>query len=78
MSLTYILLYSAQTTFCEGVKLEMILVPAGKFKMGHTKKELEELNEELMEVFPKRIQDLIEELISSQKEQHEVTLTKPF
>ena len=60
------------------VKLEMVFIPAGKFKMGHTKKELEVLNEELMKVFPKRIQDLIEELIASQGKQHEVILTKPY
>ncbi len=29
--------------FGEGVKLEMVLIPAGKFKMGYTKKEMDDL-----------------------------------
>ena len=33
----------------KGIKLEMVLVPAGKFMMGDTKKELEELKEKLKE-----------------------------
>ena len=35
--------------FGEGVKLEMVLVPAGKFKMGFTKKELADLKVEIQE-----------------------------
>ena len=39
--------------FGEGVKLEMVLVPAGKFKMGFTKKEMEDLKVEFQEEFKK-------------------------
>ena len=35
--------------FGEGVKLEMVLVPAGKFKMGFTKKELEDFKVAIQE-----------------------------
>ena len=38
-----------EVDFGEGVKLEMVLVPAGKFKMGFTKKELEEFIEAVQE-----------------------------
>ena len=37
----------------EGVKLEMVLIPAGKFKMGFTKKELEDLKVAFQEEFKK-------------------------
>ena len=37
----------------EGVKLEMVLVPAGKFKMGFTKKELADLKVDLQEMIKK-------------------------
>ncbi len=40
--------------FGEGVKLEMVLVPAGKFKMGFTKKELEDVKVDLQEDIKKR------------------------
>ena len=73
--------------FGEGVKLEMVLVPAGKFKMGFTKKELADFKEDLQEELKKELKkeprkedldvlDLI--IISKQGKQHEVTLTKPF
>ncbi len=68
--------------FGEGVKLEMVLVPAGKFKMGFTKKELEDLKvefqEELKKEFGKEDFDFVDLIISKQGKQHEVTLTKPF
>ena len=37
----------------EGVKLEMVLIPAGKFKMGFTKKEVEDLKVEFQEELKK-------------------------
>jgi formylglycine-generating enzyme required for sulfatase activity len=72
--------------FGEGVKLEMVLVPAGKFKMGFTKKELEDfkvdLQEDLKKAFKRELGkkeiDFVDLIISKQGEQHEVTLTKPF
>jgi len=72
--------------FGEGVKLEMVLVPAGKFKMGFTKKELEdfkvdfqeELKKELKKELEKKEIDYVDLIISKQGKQHEVTLTKPF
>ena len=68
------------------VKLEMVLIPAGKFKMGFTKKELEDfkmdLQEDLKKAFKKELGkeqlDAIDKFISFQGKQHEVTLTKPF
>jgi len=68
------------------VKLEMVLVPAGKFKMGFTKKELEDLKVALLEDFKKEIKkelgnkelDALDLIMSTQGKQHEVTLTKPF
>ena len=72
--------------FGEGVKLEMVLVPAGKFKLGFTKKELEDfkvdLQEDLKKAFKKELGkeqlDAIDKFISFQGKQHEVTLTKPY
>jgi len=64
--------------FGEGVKLEMVLVPAGKFKMGFTKKELAEVKVEIQEYFKKDEIDLVDLIMSFQGKQHEVTLTKPF
>jgi len=72
--------------FGEGVKLEMVLVPAGKFKMGFTKEELSELKVEIQEDFKKFIKRELGEVeigvvdfkMSFQGKQHEVTLTKPF
>ena len=68
------------------VKLEMVLIPAGKFKMGFTKKELadlkvgfqEELKKELKKELGKEQLDAIDKFISFQGKQHEVTLTKPY
>ena len=68
------------------VKLEMVLVPAGKFKMGFTKKELADLKVDLQEEFKrgkkkelgKEELDVVDQVMSSQGKQHEVTLTKPF
>jgi sulfatase modifying factor 1 len=68
------------------VKLEMVLIPAGKFKMGLPKKELAELKVEIQEYFKKEIKkelgkeeiDLVDLIMSVQGKQHEVTLTKPF
>jgi len=72
--------------FGEGVKLEMILVPAGKFKMGFTKKELEGLKVALQENIKKASKkelgkkefDMVDQVMSIQGNQHEVTLSKPF
>ena len=72
--------------FGEGVKLEMVLVPAGKFKMGFTKKELAELKVEIQEDIKKGTKkelekeelDSLDLIMSKQGKQHEVTLTKPF
>ena len=72
--------------FGEGVKFEMVLVPAGKFKMGFTKKELEDLKVDLQEDFKKDIKkelgkeefDVVDFFMSKQGKQHEVTLTKTF
>jgi len=72
--------------FGEGVKLEMVLVPAGKFKMGFTKKELEDLKVVIQEEFKKWKKkelgkeelDDVDLIMSFQGKQHEVTLTKPF
>ena len=72
--------------FGEGVKLEMVLVPAGKFKMGFTKKELEDFKVALQEDFKEDIKkelgkeefDVVDFFMSKQGKQHEVTLTKPF
>jgi len=68
------------------VKLEMVLIPAGKFKMGFTKKELadlkvgfqEELKKELKKELGKEELDDVDLIMSFQGKQHEVTLTKPF
>lgn len=72
--------------FGEGVKLEMVLVPAGKFKMGFTKKEMEDFKVDLQEDFKKALKkelgkeelDIVDLIMSFQGKQHEVTLTKPF
>jgi formylglycine-generating enzyme required for sulfatase activity len=72
--------------FGEGVKLEMVLVPAGKFMMGFTKKELAELKVEIQETLKKELKkelrkedlDVLDLIMSKQGKQHEVTLTKPF
>jgi len=68
------------------VKLEMVLIPAGKFKMGFTKKELEDFKVDLQEEFKrgkkkelgKEELDFVDQVMSFQGKQHEVTLTKPF
>ena len=69
-----------------GVKLEMVLVPAGKFMMGFTKKELADFKVDLQEGLKKELEkelgkedlDFVDILISLQGMQHEVTLTKPY
>jgi formylglycine-generating enzyme required for sulfatase activity len=69
-----------------GMKLEMALVTAGKFKMGFTKEELSELKVEIQDDFEKFIKqklekeqiDVVDLFMSRQGKQHEVTLTKPF
>ena len=71
------------------IDLEMVLVPAGKFKMGYTKKELADLKDSIVKYFKKGIEkgfkkaeggefDFANRIMSMQGEQHEVTLTKPF
>jgi len=70
----------------KGVKLEMVLIPAGKFIMGFTKKELadlkvgfkEELKKELKKELGKGELYLVDLIMSVHWTQHEVTLTKPF
>ena len=72
--------------FGEGVKLEMVLVPAGKFKMGLTKKELADYKGEFQEDIKKtknrelgkKEKEAVDWVINVQGKQHEVTLTKPF
>ena len=70
----------------KGVKLEMVLIPAGKFMMGFTKKELADFkvdwqedikNLTKKELGKKEIDD-VDLIMSFQGKQHEVTLTKPF
>ena len=66
----------------EGVKLDMVLIPSGKFMMGLTKKELEdfkvEFQEELKKDGKEQLLDAVDLIMSIQGKQHEVTLTKPF
>ena len=70
----------------KGVKLEMVLIPAGKFKMGFTKKELADLKAEFQEEMKKELKkelgndelDIVNLIMSSQGKQHEVTLTKSY
>jgi len=70
----------------KGIKLEMVLVPAGKFNMGFTKKEMEDLKVALQKLSKKNRKkelekedfDLVDQVMSSQGKQHEVTLTKPY
>jgi formylglycine-generating enzyme required for sulfatase activity len=72
--------------FGEGVKLEMVLIPAGKFKMGFTKKEMEdfkefwkkELKNQAGKELGKETLDIFNYVSSLQGKQHEVTLTMPF
>ena len=72
--------------FGEGVKLEMVYVPAGKFKMGFPKKELADLKvdyqEDIKKITKKELGkeqlDVVDLFMSFQGKQHEVTLTKPF
>ena len=76
--------------FGEGVKLEMVLVPVGKFKMGFAKKEMEDFKVALQEDFKKDIKkdikkelgkeefDVVDFFMSKQGRQYEVTLTKPL
>ena len=69
------------------VKLEMVLIPAGKFKLGFTEKELADFKVDFHEAVKKKTQkkelskeqiDSIDQRMSMQGKQHEVTLTKPF
>ncbi len=70
----------------KGIKLELVLVPSGKFKMGFTKKELEDFKVALQEDFKEDIKkelgkeefDVVDFFMSKQGKQHEVTLTKPL
>ena len=72
--------------FGGGMKLEMVLVAAGKFKMGFTNEELSELKVEIQDDFEKSIKqklekeqiDIVNLFMSRQGKQHEVTLTKSF
>ena len=69
------------------VKLEMVLIPAGKFKMGFTEKELADFKVDFHEAVKKINQkkelskeqiESIDQRMSMQGKQHEVTLTKPY
>jgi formylglycine-generating enzyme required for sulfatase activity len=68
------------------LKLEMVLIPAGKFMMGFTEKELAEFKVEMQEEIKKSTKkelekeqiDVVDLIMSFQGKQHEVTLTKPF
>ena len=64
----------------EGVKLDMVLIPSGKFMMGLTKKELEDIKVEFQEELKKdgkeQLLDAVDLIMSIQGKQHEVTLTK--
>ena len=66
----------------EGVKLDMVLIPSGKFMMGLTNKELEDIKVEFQEELKKdgkeQLLDAVDLIMSIQGKQHEVTLTKPF
>ena len=66
----------------EGVKLDMVLIPSGKFMMGLTKKELEDIKVEFQEELKKdgkeQLLDAVDLIMSIQGKQHEVTLTTPF
>ena len=66
----------------EGVKLDMVLIPSGKFMMGLTKKELEDIKVEFQEELKKdgkeQLLDAVDLIMSIQGKQHEVTLTKQF
>jgi len=72
--------------FGEGVKLEMVLVPAGKFKMGLTKKELadfkvgyqEDMKKTKNRELGKKEIETVNLIMNVQGKRHEVTLTKPF
>ena len=75
--------------FGEGVKLEMVLVPAGKFKMGFIKKELEDFKVAFQEKLKKGHKkelgkeelDFVDRIMSAHEKhqkQHEVTLTKAY
>ena len=72
--------------FGEGVKLEMVLVPVGKFKMGFTKKEMEDVKVAVQEDIKKKSKkelgkeelDVVDFFMSKQGRQYEVTLTKPL
>jgi hypothetical protein len=59
----------------KGVKIEMVLIPAGKFNMGFTKKELDEFTIKVKEDLGEKFVDYYLKL---QGKHHEVTLTKPF
>ena len=66
----------------EGVKLDMVLIPSGKFMMGLTKKEFKnefekKLGEKEEELGKKEIY-FVNLIMNNQGKQHEVTLTKPF
>jgi formylglycine-generating enzyme required for sulfatase activity len=66
--------------------IAMVLIPAGKFMMGFTEKELADLKVELQEAWKKEFKkelgkeelDFVDWFMSFQGKQHEVTLTKPF
>ncbi len=68
----------------KGIKLKMVLVPAGKFMMGSTKEAVEEafkadpyFKEIVKDKEEAEVSKIIEGVVKRER-QHEVTLTKPF
>ena len=64
----------------KGVKLEMVLIPAGKFKMGSTKADIQKAirrDSFYKGKKEKEIKALIEDRFNNER-QHEVTITKPY
>jgi len=64
----------------KGVKLEMVLIPPGKFKMGSTKADIQKAirrDSFYKGKKEKEIKALIEDSFNNER-QHEVTITKPY
>jgi formylglycine-generating enzyme required for sulfatase activity len=57
-----------------GVSLKLVLVPAGKFKMGTPKSEVDSIRKQLIGPVNKKLADEI----AANEKQHEVEITKPF
>src|SRR5690348_10138279 len=57
-----------------GVSMKLVLVPAGKFKMGTPKSEIDSIRKQLIGSVNKRFADEV----AAREKQHEVEITKPF